>query len=122
MAHLDGTKGEPKATEAFDKVKDTIQGMDESKKDEILASFDEFKSYLGNRIDLARRIGLDDEQLAAAAEKVAGYLAEHEEPRNAEEKLLQELWKVGKEEERHMLAHMLVRLSQETNEPVLERS
>ncbi|MGN7456198.1 DUF3243 domain-containing protein [Paenibacillus pasadenensis] len=122
MAHLDGTKDEPKATEAFDRVKDTIGGMDESKKNEILGSFDEFKSYLGNRIDLARRIGLGDEQLAAAAEKVAGYLAEHEEPRNAEEKLLQELWKVGKEEERHMLAHMLVRLSQETNEPVLERS
>ncbi|CDN42738.1 Putative uncharacterized protein [Paenibacillus sp. P22] len=108
--------------EAYDKVKETIGNMDEGKKEQILASFGEFKSYLGNRIDLARRIGLDEEQLAVAAEKVADYLAKHEEPRNSEEKLLQELWKVGKDDERHKLAHMLVRLSQETNEPVIERS
>ncbi|PWW40008.1 uncharacterized protein DUF3243 [Paenibacillus pabuli] len=50
--------------------------------------------------------------MAKIAEKVADYLAAREEPRNREEKLLQELWNVGKEEERHMLAHMLVRLAQ----------
>jgi hypothetical protein len=33
-------------------------------------------------------------------------------PRNAEENLLKELWKVGRDEEKHMLAHMLVRLAQ----------
>ena len=30
--------------------------------------------------------------LAKATEKVAGYLANHEEPRNREEHLLQQLW------------------------------
>ncbi|MCM3746944.1 DUF3243 domain-containing protein [Paenibacillus pasadenensis] len=122
MAHTNESAAEPQASEAFERVKNTLRNMDAAKKNEILSSFTEFKSYLGNRIDLARRIGVNDEQLALAAEKVAGYLAEHEEPRNSEEKLLQELWKVGKDEERHMLAHMLVRLSQETNEPLIERS
>ncbi|OXM17048.1 DUF3243 domain-containing protein [Paenibacillus herberti] len=122
MAQGNGTHQEPRSLNIQEKVKDTLQQMDTSKKEGILSSFTEFKHYLGNRIDLARRIGLNDEQLAQAAEKVADYLAEHEEPRNSEEKLLQELWKIGKEEERHMLAHMLVRLSQETNEPVIERS
>ncbi|MMZ68732.1 hypothetical protein D1872_314540 [compost metagenome] len=50
--------------------------------------------------------------MARIAEKVADYLAANEEPRNSEEKLLQELWSVGREEEQHMLAHMLVRLAQ----------
>ena len=36
----------------------------------------------------------------AGAEKVAGYLVANEEPRNSEEKLLQELWKVGTQAER----------------------
>jgi hypothetical protein len=45
-----------------------------------------------------------------AAEKVEDYLAKHEEPKNREEKLLQELWKVGDKEERHKLPHMLVKL------------
>ncbi len=40
----------------------------------------------------------------------SNYLAKHEEPRNSEEKLLQELWKVGDKDERHKLAHMLVKL------------
>ncbi|SDS06641.1 Protein of unknown function [Paenibacillaceae bacterium GAS479] len=122
MAHENGTHQESRSLDIQEKVKDTLHQMGTSKKEEILSSFTEFKNYLGNRIDLARRIGLNDEQLAQAAEKVADYLAEHEEPRNSEEKLLQELWKIGKEEERHMLAHMLVRFSQETNEPVIERS
>lgn len=108
--------------EALNKVEETIGGMDQGKKDRILESFDDFKSFLGNRIDLAKRIGVGEEQLALAAEKIAAYLAEHETPRNSEEKLLQELWKVGTDEERHKLAHMLVKLSQVTNEPVIERS
>jgi hypothetical protein len=61
---------------------------------------------------MAENIGLNEEYMAKIAEKVAGYLANHEEPRNREEKLLQELWKVGTKDEQHYLAHMLVRLAQ----------
>ncbi|MEK3733110.1 DUF3243 domain-containing protein [Paenibacillus sp. FSL M8-0334] len=94
------------------KVDDAIDRIDEGEKERILANFDSFQSYLSKRIQLAQNIGLGEEQLAQAAEKVAGYLAENEEPRNAEEKLLQELWKVGSKEERHKLAHMLVKLAE----------
>ncbi|MBO2944714.1 DUF3243 domain-containing protein [Paenibacillus sp. F411] len=96
----------------MNKVDDAMNKMDQGEKDQILANFDTFKSYLHKRIKLAESIGLGEEQLAKGAEKVANYLAEHEDPRNSEEKLLQELWKVGSEEERHKLAHMLVKLAQ----------
>jgi hypothetical protein len=96
----------------FDKVSDTISKMDNGKKEQILQNFTEFKTYLGKRIELAETIGLNEEHLARIAEKVAGYLANHEEPRNSEEKLLQELWKVGTQEEQHKLAHLLVKLAQ----------
>ena len=39
-------------------------------------------------------MGLSDETLAKATEKVAGYLANHEEPRNREEHILQQFGKV----------------------------
>ncbi|MFB9330397.1 DUF3243 domain-containing protein [Paenibacillus aurantiacus] len=94
------------------KIEDTIERLSSKKKDEILADFEQFRSYLSKRIKMAEAIGLNEEQLAVAAQKVAQYLAEHEEPRNAEEQLLQQLWKVGDEQERHILAHMLVRLAQ----------
>ncbi len=82
--------------------------------EQILSDFEEFTAYLARRIEMGKSIGLNEEQLAMTAEKVAKYLSSHEEPRNSEEKLLQELWTVGREEERHMLAHMLVRLAQST--------
>jgi hypothetical protein len=89
--------------------------MDPNEKESILSNFETLKNYLGQRIHLAETIGLKEEHLALIAEKVAGYLASHEAPRNREEKLLQELWKVGKKEEQHMLAHMLVRMAQSSH-------
>jgi hypothetical protein len=98
-----------------DRVNDAIMNMDEGQKDQILRDFDSFKAYLHKRIDMASNLGLGEEQMAKIAEKVANYLAAKEEPRNREEKLLQELWKVGDQEQRHMLAHMLVRMAQNTS-------
>ncbi|MDO3411708.1 DUF3243 domain-containing protein [Saccharibacillus sp. CPCC 101409] len=95
-----------------DKIGETIDRIDDDKKDRILEDFESFKKYLHNRIKIGESIGLGEEQLAKVAQKVAGYLAENEKPRNSEEKLLQELWKVGDEEQRHKLAHMLVKLAQ----------
>jgi hypothetical protein len=94
------------------KVDETLDRMDSDRADEILSDFDEFKSYLSKRIQLGRTAGLSDEQLANTAQRIADYLAEKVEPRNREEQLLKELWKVGNEEQQHMLAHMLVKLAE----------
>jgi hypothetical protein len=92
------------------KVEEKLQNMDGNQKDQILSSFQEFKDYLGDKVSKGEKLGLNEEQLAKTAEKVASYLAKHEEPRNREEKLLQELWKVGDKDEQHKLAHLLVKL------------
>lgn len=92
------------------KVEDALQNMDTEKKEEILNNFEKFKGFLGDKVSKGEKLGLNEEQLALAAQKVGDYLAKKEEPRNREEKLLQELWKVGTEEEQHKLAHLLVKL------------
>jgi hypothetical protein len=97
----------------MNRVEDALNKIEPGQKDAILENFQSFKSYLSKRIQLAQKIGLSDEQLALAAEKVGDYLAAHEEPRNSEEKLLMELWKAGNKEERHRLAHLLVKLVQD---------
>ncbi|MCQ6267023.1 DUF3243 domain-containing protein [Fictibacillus sp. WQ 8-8] len=96
----------------INKVDDTVGRISDERKDEILRNFSEFKSYLHTRVALGEKLGLDEETLAKAAQKVADHLAETEEPRNAEENLLKELWKAGDENQRHQLAHMLVKLVQ----------
>ncbi|MFB9274720.1 DUF3243 domain-containing protein [Cohnella cellulosilytica] len=99
---------------APDQVGDAIARIEPAERDRILSNFERFKGYLHKRIRMAESIGMNEEQMAIIAQEVAGYLASHEEPRNSEELLLQELWKAGTEEQRHALAHMLVRLAQES--------
>jgi hypothetical protein len=96
-----------------DNVDEALDKIDPERVDHILSNFETFKTYLHKRLDVAKKIGLNEEQLANTAQKVADYLAEKAEPKNREEKLLQELWKVGNDEERHKLAHMLVKLVDE---------
>jgi len=95
------------------KVENKLNEMSQEKKDGILASFTEFQTYLGDKVSKGEKLGLSDDQLALAAKKIGDYLAKHEEPQNAEEYLLQELWKVGNDEEQRHLAHMLVKLVKE---------
>lgn len=59
--------------------------MSEEKKEDILSSFEGFKSYLGDKVSKGEKLGMNEEQLAKTAQKVADYLAKHEEPRNREE-------------------------------------
>ncbi len=94
------------------KVDDKLKNFDNEKKEEILANFDHFKNYLGSKVEIGEKMGLSEERLAQITEKVAGYLAKNEEPKNREEHLLQELWKVGDKEQQHMLAHMILRMVQ----------
>ncbi|WP_071461201.1 DUF3243 domain-containing protein [Bacillus massilinigeriensis] len=101
---------ENNSTNVNERVEKKLSNLGEGQKDEILSSFGHFKSYLSDKVSIGEKMGLDEEQLAKAAEKTANYLAKHEEPRNSEEKLLQELWKVGTQEEQHKLAHLLVKL------------
>jgi hypothetical protein len=83
------------------------------KNGDSLTNFDDFREYLSGKVNLGKKLGMDEEQLANSAQKVADYLAHKEPPKNTEERLLQELWNVGTEEEQHKLAHMLVRLVQQ---------
>lgn len=93
-----------------EKVEQKLDQMDSEKKEDILASFDKFKSYLSDKVSKGESMGLSEEQLAKAAEKVANYLAEHEEPRNREENLLKEMWKAADDKQQHQLAHVLLNM------------
>jgi predicted deacylase len=98
-----------------EKIEKKLDSMNNEKMEAILRDFEEFKSYLGEKVEAGKRLGLSEEMLAKGAEKVAAYLANNVEPRNSEENLLNELWKVGNDEERHFLAHMLVKLANGSN-------
>ena len=91
-------------------VQKELSKIDEETKDEILENFNQFKQYLSEKIELGEKMGLSDEKLAKTTELIANYLAQHENPRNREEKILMELWSSGSKEQQHTLAHMLLEM------------
>ncbi|MFF2754109.1 DUF3243 domain-containing protein [Psychrobacillus sp. NPDC058041] len=93
-----------------ERVENKLNSIGTEEKEEILKNFTSFKSYLAGKVAAGEKIGLSEETLAKATEKVAGYLATHEEPRNREQHLLQQLWKSGDKEQQHALSHMLLNL------------
>lgn len=94
----------------IERIEKKMDAMSPEKKDDILDNFNRFKMYVKDKIEMGERMGLDEHQLASAAEKVANYLARNEEPQNREQHLLKEMWLVADEDERHKLAHVLVRM------------
>lgn len=89
-----------------------LEELSPEKKIRILESFSTFKSYLNDQLAKGERLGLSDDMLAKGAKFVADHLAKNEEPRNSEEKVLQELWKVADENEKKALASVLVKMVQ----------
>lgn len=93
------------------KTEEKLKDMSSEKRQEILDNFQGFMDYLKKQINRGEKLGLNEEQLAKAAEKVAGYLNKHEEPQNREEYVLNQMWNVAKDDEKHAIAHVLVRLA-----------
>ena len=92
-------------------VEVALESFSTDEKNDILKSFTTFKDYLSDKVKIGEKMGLSDETLVKATEKVAGYLAANEEPRNREEHLLQQLWKTADKDQQHALSHMLLKLT-----------
>lgn len=93
-----------------ERIDNKLDSIGTEEKEEILKNFSTFKSYLSGKVEAGEKMGLSEETLAKATEKVAGYLANHENPRNREEHLLQQLWKSADKDQQHALSHMLLNL------------
>lgn len=99
-------------SEELNKITDKMSELTPEQKEEILNNFSDFKSYLQDQLAKGQKLGLSDDLLAKGAKFVADHLAKNEEPKNREQKVLQELWKVAEEDEKKTLAKLLVKMVQ----------
>lgn len=76
-----------------------------------LENWDKWKEQLGKAVNLGETIGMSDETINNIAERVGTFLANNVEPQNDEERLLKELWDVADEDDRKVLAKLVVRLT-----------
>lgn len=75
----------------------------------VLDTFDKWKSFLSDRVAQAKASGMSDGLVTQLAFQVGEFLDDKVDPKNGEERLMKELWSVGTEEERKVLAALIVK-------------
>lgn len=78
----------------------------------VLDQFDNWKHFLKDRISQGKKSGLTDETINNLAYEIGSFLDERVDPKNDEQRVLKELWDVGNEQERHTIAKLMVKLSE----------
>ncbi|WP_077617886.1 DUF3243 domain-containing protein [Bacillus sinesaloumensis] len=78
----------------------------------VLDNFEEWKDFLGDRLQHAKSEGMDQNVINNMAHQLGDYLASEVEPKNAQEKVLRDLWNVASEEEQQAIANVMVKLVQ----------
>jgi len=73
-----------------------------------------WKNMLGRIVDVAESVGLSGNRVNDAAYRVGDFLANNYDPGNREQRLLKELWDEADEEQKRVMATLMVRLMEKT--------
>lgn len=79
---------------------------------DVLRNWEEWKNFLGERLNQAQEQGLDQDTIVDLAHQVGDYLAEQVDPKNEQSRVLSDLWSVASEEEQQAIASVMVKLVQ----------
>lgn len=74
-------------------------------------NWEHWKNTLGSAIDLGETMGMSDKAITNIAEKVGTFLSNSVDPRNPEERLLKEMWDAADENDRNVLAKLVVKIT-----------
>ncbi|MDQ0214219.1 hypothetical protein J2S13_000615 [Oikeobacillus pervagus] len=78
----------------------------------VLHNWDQWKSFLGDRLNQAQGQGMDKQVINDLAYQVGDYLAKQVDPKNEQERVLSDLWSVASPEEQQAIASTMVKLVQ----------
>jgi len=78
---------------------------------ELGVSWHRWIRILNKSIHIAESIGLSEEQINGIAYRLGDFLANYVDPGNREQRLLQELWKEAKEDEKKVLTRLIARMA-----------
>lgn len=77
---------------------------------ETLRDWDKWKNTLSKAVNLGEAVGLSEKTIDNVAYKIGNTLSAAVDPENREERVLQELWKVGDDSDRKTLAKLIVKM------------
>ncbi|MBS4199025.1 DUF3243 domain-containing protein [Bacillus sp. FJAT-49732] len=76
----------------------------------VLENWDQWKNFLGDRLDNAQEQGMSEKVINQLAHQVGDYLAKQVDPKNEQERVLADLWSVASDEEQKAIASIMVKL------------
>ncbi|MBM7644409.1 hypothetical protein JOD45_000602 [Scopulibacillus daqui] len=76
----------------------------------VLNNWDDWKSFLGDRLNKAKAKGVSQNAIADFATEIGGYLADKVDPKNEQQRVLSDLWSVANKDEQHAIANMMIKL------------
>ena len=76
----------------------------------VLDNWDQWKNFLGDRLDNAQEQGMSQKVIQQMAHQVGDYLARQVDPKNEQERVLSDLWSVASEDEQQAIASVMVKL------------
>ncbi|OFW78527.1 MAG: hypothetical protein A2201_10045 [Alicyclobacillus sp. RIFOXYA1_FULL_53_8] len=82
---------------------------------EVMENFDRWKEFLGEQVDRAKSMGVSTERMADVATKMGDFLANKVDPKNAQERLLKQMWDSSDETEQHTIAKIMVKLADQAH-------
>lgn len=77
---------------------------------ETMDSFEQWKDFLARSVATAREAGTSPGTLVDAATRIGDFLARNVDPKNREQRLLSEMWKVADEEEKRAIASTITKM------------
>ncbi|MBE3570550.1 MAG: DUF3243 domain-containing protein [Bacillales bacterium] len=78
----------------------------------VLDSWEQWKDFLGDRLNQAKDQGMKQEAISDIAYQIGNYLANQVDPKNEQQRVLADLWSVASPEEQHAIANVMVKLVQ----------
>jgi hypothetical protein len=84
----------------------------EINKSETFSHWTKWKGTLAKAVSVAEIVGMSETTIEKIGLKMGNILSASIDPENREQRLLQELWKVGDDKDRAVLTKLLVRMLQ----------
>ncbi|QQZ07882.1 DUF3243 domain-containing protein [Heyndrickxia vini] len=78
----------------------------------VLDNWNQWKDFLGDRLNQAKQQGMSQDTINQMAEQVGDYLSQQVDPKNEQQRVLSDLWSVASQEEQQAIANVMVKLVQ----------
>jgi hypothetical protein len=77
-----------------------------------LNDWEKWKRSLGKAVKIGEKVGLSEDTIDSIGTKVGDFLTANVDPENREQRLLNELWRSGDDQDRRSLTRMLINMVQ----------